>query len=79
MTEKEVFEKLQFVIAETFGIKNLDVRVGSGQKTIEKWDSIGHLKLIMAAESEFGIIFKTNVISHFTTVELVQAEILNEQ
>lgn len=56
-----------------------DVKLGpdDGPETIEKWDSVNHLNLILAIEAEFGVTFDTKEIPNLKTVGQIQAK-LNE-
>lgn len=55
-----------------------DVRLESehdGPETVPEWDSLNHLNLILAIESEFGIQFETSEIPELTTVGAIQARL----
>ena len=43
------------------------IREHSGQ-TIEKWDSVGHINLVMALEQKFGVSFTMEEIMHLRDV-----------
>lgn len=47
-----------------------DLRLGSPPR----WDSLGHMELLVALEREFGLTFSVSVISRMTTVdEIIRA------
>lgn len=48
-----------------------------GPETIEKWDSVNHLNVILAIEAEYGVQFDTKEIPNLKTVGQIQAR-LNE-
>ena len=47
-------------------------------ETIEKWDSLSHLNLIMDLEKEFGIRFPMNKIPDLNSVEAIVKELEKE-
>jgi len=56
-------------IAKVFSIDPEQVNINSSNKTIDAWDSLGQLQVIMALESEFNIRFRTNDIPNLTSVK----------
>lgn len=63
-------DRILRVIKSTFQLEELPEEVS--QKTIEKWDSLGHLQLCMALEKEFGIKFLMNDMPKLITLEKIQ-------
>lgn len=43
------------VAAEVFELDRKDLALGDSPQTIERWDSLNHLKLITAVETAFAI------------------------
>lgn len=50
-------KKLNNVIASVFNIEASSVNEDTSVDTVESWDSLNHLKLILALEQEFDISF----------------------
>lgn len=48
-------DKLSTIAAEIFGISAGDIELEMTPDDVEKWDSLNHLRLITAVESEFKI------------------------
>jgi len=48
-------ERLKAIAAEVFGLGSADIDFSMTPDDIEKWDSLNHLRLITAVESEFNI------------------------
>ncbi len=48
-------ERIQRVIAETFGLAPEQVGEEATMATVPGWDSLGHLELMLALEMEFGV------------------------
>ena len=68
-------QRLRKSICDVFDYREFALPENPSQESIDKWDSLGHLRLIMAVESEFGIKFQTERISHLTSLELLLSEI----
>jgi acyl carrier protein len=54
--------KIKSTIASTFEIPIETIRDDSSSQTIEKWDSIGQINLVMALEQELGLSFTMDEI-----------------
>lgn len=46
--------------------------------SLNEWDSLSHIKLILALENGFGITFDSNNISKMISVKLIE-EVINKQ
>ena len=55
-------EKIKKTIASTFEIPVETVNSHSSSQTIEQWDSMGHINLVMALEQRFGVKFTMDEI-----------------
>lgn len=66
-----VFSKVQDQIAQVFGIPVEQVLPESTPDTIESWDSLQHLNLVLALEQEFSIQFSPEEIEQLLSVELI--------
>ena len=49
--------KLKKVLADVFKIEVAAVNEATSVDTVERWDSLNHLNLILPLESEFGVSF----------------------
>jgi acyl carrier protein len=49
--------KLSHVMASVFNVEQALINEDSSVDTIEQWDSLNHLKLVLALEQEFDISF----------------------
>jgi acyl carrier protein len=70
-------QRLRKAIAQTFDIDEADLPSELSIRTLEQWDSLGHLQLIMFIESEFNIKFTTEKIPLLTSLEELKTEIYN--
>jgi acyl carrier protein len=61
------------VIADVFGVDASSVHIDSSPQTIEAWDSMGHLNLILALEQSFGVQFSPEEVAAMTSVRAIDA------
>ena len=66
-----LFARVQQVIADLFGVEASDVLPSSSQDTIEKWDSLQHLNLVLALEDEFSVQFTPEEMAELLSAELI--------
>jgi acyl carrier protein len=59
-------------VASVFGLSNDEVKPESSQENIADWDSVGHLKLLLAIEDAYGVQFSTDRIPELTSVAAIQ-------
>ena len=57
MSRDEIFEKLNEVFRDVFDDEDITVDENTTANDIEDWDSLEHINLMAAVESEFGIKF----------------------
>ena len=50
-----MLERLKTIAAEIFGLRAEDIELTMAPEDVEKWDSLNHLRLITAVESEFDV------------------------
>jgi acyl carrier protein len=68
-------QRLRELIAQTFEINETDLPSEPSVETVDQWDSLGHLKVIVAVETEFGLKFQTTKIPNLTSLALLRTEI----
>jgi len=59
------------VVAQVFGANQSEISIESDPDTIDGWDSVGHLNLMMAVEKAFEVKFKTDQITQLDSVEKI--------
>ena len=57
MTREEIFEKLNEVFRDVFDDEDITVTESTSAETIEDWDSLSHINLVVAVEKEFAVKF----------------------
>jgi acyl carrier protein len=71
--KSRMLERTCAITADIFGVPAEQVGPQSSPDTIETWDSINHLNLVLALEQEFGIQFTPEEIEQLLSVELIVA------
>jgi len=59
-------------MSQIFDIDPSSIVAESSPQTIERWDSLKHMQLIMALEDEFGIRFSDDDIPELTSFKLIE-------
>ncbi len=49
------FEQVRNIASDIFGVPANDLTAESSPETIENWDSMQHLNLVLAVEEKFGV------------------------
>ena len=68
-----MLERTLAIVADIFEVPLEQVLPESSPDTIETWDSLRHLNLVLALEQEFGIQFSPEEIEQLLSVELIVA------
>jgi len=64
--------RLLVIISDVFGVPPEEITAGSGPETIADWDSVGHLKLVLQVEEEFGVRFPVSDIPKLVSAGQIQ-------
>jgi acyl carrier protein len=64
---------VQRIFADIFGVPLESIRPDSSPETIETWDSLQHLNLVLALEQEFQVQFDPEEIETLISPERVSA------
>ena len=71
MAEKnamEVMNELQVIFRDVFDDDNLVLTPETNAENIEDWDSLSHIRLIVATEKKFGIKFSYDELQSMKNV-----------
>lgn len=71
-------EALKEVMATVLGITADSISDETSMDTVESWDSIQHMNLVLAIEEEFGISIPDEDAGNITSYPLIKL-VLNEQ
>ena len=64
--------RIKNVMAAVFKTSVEQIQDDSSPETIESWDSLGHMNLVVALEEEFVIEFKDDEIVEILTFSAIQ-------
>ena len=74
----EIYERLNEVFRDVFDDDSIEVNEDTTANDIEDWDSLNHITLIDAVESEFGVHFTMGEVSGMKNVGEM-AQIIKER
>ncbi len=78
MENPSIQEILQ-IISDVFMIPVKDIDTNSSSSSVEEWDSMGHLKLIMALEQKFNIEISPDEIAILTSVNQIHCFLIEKK
>ncbi len=65
-----VIDRVRSIVADVLQIPLQEVGPESSPDTIEGWDSLQHLNLVLALEQDFGVQFSPEEIEQLLSVQL---------
>jgi acyl carrier protein len=68
MNEPEIYEKLTPVFRDVFDDESLTPIAAMSADDVEDWDSLSHIRLVVAIEKAFSIRFSTAELGNLKTV-----------
>lgn len=66
-----VEERTRQIVAEVFGLPIENITRESSHETIEEWDSLNVLNVLMAVEGEFGVSISPEEAANFVSVQKI--------
>ena len=66
--KKEILEKIQPIFFKVFGNKNIKIDYDSSPETIEQWDSLAQINLIVGIEKLMKIKFSVSELANLKNV-----------
>jgi acyl carrier protein len=69
--EESVLDQVRLMAADIFNVPLENVGAESSPDTIENWDSLQHLNLVLALEQHFGLEFVPEEIEQMLSIELI--------
>ncbi len=66
-----IWPRLQVILVDVLALTPAQVTSELSPETIEKWDSLNHLKLALAIEQEFKIHFMPEDIEQLTSAQRI--------
>jgi acyl carrier protein len=68
MTPDAILAQLRELMIDVFDVDDLEITPATTAEDIEEWDSLSHVRLIVAVERKFGFRFKTSEIEDLKSV-----------
>lgn len=72
-------EAIKEIMAQVFQIDTETITADTSPETVERWDSLKHMQLIMALEDEFGVEFPDEAIPEMLSYGVIDAKIAELQ
>jgi acyl carrier protein len=63
-----VFDQIRTMASDLFGVPVERITADSSPQTLEAWDSIQHLNLVLAVEEKFGLQLSPEEIEQMTNI-----------
>lgn len=70
MSER-VAERARTIVAQVLGLPAEAVTMATTSASVENWDSLNVLNILMAVEGEFGISIDPDDVANFVSVEKI--------
>ena len=68
MASTDTLETIRLIMEDVFDVDDLVISEATTAEDIEEWDSLSHIRLIVAIERKFGIKFKNSEIEGLMNV-----------
>lgn len=65
-------ERIKVVMAQIFNVDIDTITEESSPESIDRWDSLKHMQLILAIEDEFDITFSDDEIPNLLTTRAIE-------
>ena len=76
--ENKIIARIKNVISSVFEILEIDINDDSSPDTIESWNSLKHMNLIIALEEEFEVTFTDNEIFEMMNYASIKSIIIEK-
>jgi acyl carrier protein len=68
MSSRDLLPEIQDIMRDVFDVDDLVITENTTAEDVEEWDSLSHIRLIVAIEREFGFKFKNSEIESLKNV-----------
>jgi acyl carrier protein len=68
MSDEDVLNRLASLIADLLDLDDLKLTRATTANEVDGWDSLAHVRIVVAAEQAFGVRFTTGEIASLKTV-----------
>lgn len=73
MNSQSISEQIRTVVSDIMGVPVSSINADSSPETIEAWDSVQHLSLVMSLEQAFAVQFQPEEIEKLRTVGAIES------
>jgi acyl carrier protein len=71
MTSSPILDRVSAIAADVLQVPASSLSLQSSPETVESWDSVRHLDLVLALEQEFHLQFEPEEIDQMKNVERI--------
>jgi acyl carrier protein len=79
MSSSDILLEIQDIMRDVFDVDDLVISESTTAEDVEEWDSLSHIRLIVAIERKFGFKFKNSEIETLKNVgdlvRLIQSKV----
>jgi acyl carrier protein len=68
----DLSQRVRAVVAATFGVPEASITEATTSASLERWDSINHIHLVVALEGEFGVSFDPEHAIELTSIREIE-------
>lgn len=68
-------DRVKRVMSEIFGVPPAEIADDATPDSVQGWDSVTQINLVMALEEEFGVAFSEEQLVELVSVELIVATV----
>lgn len=68
-------DAIKKIMAQIFEVDEASINAASSPETIDRWDSLKHMQLILALEEEFGFQFPDEAISELLSFDVIERSV----
>jgi acyl carrier protein len=69
MSKEDILPEVQDIMRDVFDLDDLEISPATTAEDIEEWDSLSHIRLIVAIERKFKFKFKNSEIEGLKNVQ----------
>jgi len=73
-----ISDRIKNVMSAVFGISNEEINDESSPDTIESWDSLKHMNMVVALEEEFEVEFTDDEILEMMNYALIKSILMGK-
>ena len=68
MGESEILERVTEVVRDQLDVDDISLEMHTVANSVDGWDSLAHVRIVVAVEEEFGVQFQTTEITSLKNV-----------